>query len=418
MENRESNDRIVVSGIGVYCSIGKNIQELTNSLLETKTGFKEVVEFDIEGLRNNKGGTLGYVDDIYTETGMRPNMMLKHAAKEAVSNAGIESTEINHNRVGVSIGTSLGGYGGFVELLYRNKDKDYDEDIVITTPLNPKNKLKKDEIIWNIPPVLLAYELAKEYSFKGMISASVTACSASANAIVKARDLILAGDIDAALVGGVDPITQLTYLGFNALMAMTKSELKIMDQNRSGLLIGEGAGCLFIEKESLARKRGAKIYAVLRGCGLSNDAYHPTQPHPNGEGAVLAITKALKEAKLSPSDIHYVNLHGTGTKHNDKMEINTLSRVFEGHLADLPISSSKSLIGHTLGASGAIEAVISIVALENQILPPNPNFETAIEGFQYKVITKTQKTDSLKHVLTNSFGFGGNCASIIFSKID
>ena len=171
---------------------------------------------------------------------------------------------------------------------------------------------------------------------------------------------------------------------------------------------------MLFRSESHAKQRGAKIYAELAGYALSNDAYHPTQPHPNGDGAVIAMTKALQAANLNSEDISYINVHGTGTQHNDTTELKGLVRVFGDNLKEIPISSSKSMIGHTLGSAGTIEAIITIIGLINDTLPPSLNFENKIEGFEYNVATKPKKNAGLKYVMSNSFGFGGNGVSLIF----
>lgn len=404
------NEQIVITGIGIYSPIGKNANEVYNSLLNSRSGINYINEMDVSNLRNNKGGIIKNIVPIKTRNGLRSNILLKYAVKEAVEDSHIMNHELSKKRIAISVGTSIGGYGGFVDQLYSNY---YGTSQKST--LNSNSILTNDSVIKNIPPVLLGYAIAKEYNLSGPVSASITACSASANAISMARDLILSDHADAVIVAGVDPITQLTYIGFNALMALTKGELKTMDEKRSGLLIGEGAGCLILEKESAAIKRNAKIYATLSGCGISNDAFHCTQPHPNAEGAVLAIRRAIEDAQLTPADIDYINLHGTGTRHNDIMELKALKTVF-GDKGNIPVSSSKSMMGHTLGAAAAIEAVICLISLSRKILPPNLNVDEKIKGFNYDLIQKTRLNVEVKHILSNSFGFGGNCAALIFSK--
>lgn len=402
-------EKIVITGIGIYSPIGKNVEEVYQSLVNSRSGISCINEMDVSELRNYKGGIIKDIEPIKTINGLRSNILLKHAVKEAIDNSGIIITKNAKKKIAVSVGTSLGGYGGFVDQLYANHYGDPH------SVLNSCSTLTKESVIENIPPVLLGYEIAKEYNLSGPISASITACSAGANAITMARDLILSGHVDTVIVAGVDPITQLTYIGFNSLMAMTKGELKTMDEKRSGLLIGEGAGSIILEKESTALKRGAHIYGVLSGCGISNDAFHSTQPHPEAAGAALAIRRAIMDAELSPIDINYVNLHGTGTKHNDIMELKALHSVF-GDEGNIPVSSSKSMMGHTLGAAAAIEAVICLIALSRNILPPNLNVDEKIKGFNYDLVHKARINVQLNHILSNSFGFGGNCAALIFSR--
>lgn len=409
------NDKIVVSGLGIYSPIGKSVAEVVDTLKQSGTGISDIDCIDTTKFRNGCGGVVKDIDDVETLNGMRSNLLLRHAFDEGINDSGIATdSTIDKSRVGVSIGTSLGGYGGFVDYLYERtaakKGERYE------SLLNPKSKISGDEVIKNIPPVLLAYEVAKKYNFSGGVSSSVTACSASANALAMAHDAISSGRVDYVIAGGVDPLTQLTYLGFNALMAMTKSELKTMDRNRSGLLIGEGAACLVLEKESTAKARGARIYAYFKGYGISNDAYHCTRPHPDAVGATLAIKKALDMAELTQADIDYVNVHGTGTKHNDLMELKALSDIFQERCATLPVSSSKSMMGHTLGAAGAIESVISVLAIKEGFLPPNINSTEDIEGYDYNLVREAVCDVDVNNVISNSFGFGGNCASLVFGK--
>lgn len=406
--------KIVVTGLGIYCPIGKNIEELKDSLINSTLGIRDISEFNIEGFRNSKGGVVNDIGDYETKTGLRSNLLLNPSVDQAIRDSDILNSNIDPSKISVSIGTSLGGFGGFVEWLFKNHSTNH--GIEYSSSLNSKMKIDFNESVINIPAILLGTEIASNYGFSGPMVASITACSAGGNAIAFAIDSIRNGNSDVMVIVAVDPITELTFMGFNSLMAMTKTELKPLDKNRSGLLIGEGSGCIIIESEEHAIKRGAKIYSEVAGYGLSNDAYHSTQPHPNGDGAVVAINKALDDADITKEEIQYINVHGTGTKHNDITELKALQRIFGEELINIPISSSKSMIGHTLGAAGTIEAIICIVALYNDIIPPSLNFSEMIEGFEYNVATEAIQNCSLNTVMSNSFGFGGNGASLIFKK--
>lgn len=407
-------EKILISGIGVYCSIGKDIKELTESLLNSRLGFDEVDEFSTDGYRNRNAGVIKDIENIESLTGLRSSLILKPSVYQAITDSGVFDTDdVDRSRVSISIGTSLTGYGGFVTCLFDRHSAANGEEY--SSSLNENMKVDYLESIINIPGTLLATEIAQEYEISGVLSSSITACSASGNAMAIAVDTIRNGLADVVIVAAVDPLSELTYMGFHTLRAMSPGQPKPLDENREGLLIGEGSGCIIIESESHAIKRGAKIYAEVAGYGLSNDAYHATQPHPQGEGGVLAMQTALKDAQLLPSQIQYINMHGTGTKHNDQAELRAIERVFGEGLSSVPISSSKSMIGHTLGAAGCIEAVICILALHHNFLPPSLNFETPIDGFTYDVVTaaRHQEVDT---VMNNSFGFGGNGASFIFRK--
>ncbi|MDF4221057.1 beta-ketoacyl-[acyl-carrier-protein] synthase family protein [Maribacter sp. M208] len=409
-------EQTVVTGIGIVSPIGMNRNEVLESLINSKSGIDEITEMDLSSFRNNLGGVIKSFQKRTTLNGFRSNILTTIAAEEAIQDSLIlEQNHFDRNRVAVSVGTSIGGYGGFVDKLYLDNTKISNNKQFQLNPCSRVNEI--GDIIRNIPFSLMSHEIARRYGFGGPIGASVTACSASANALIHGRDLINSGRVDAAVILGIDPITQLTLLGFNSLMAMTKDELKVMDENRSGLLIGEGAGCIVLESKEHALKRKANIYAELTGCGVSNDAFHSTRPHPDAVGAILAIKNALNEAKLNPIDIDYINLHGTGTKHNDMTELKAVEQVF-GNEGKIPMSSSKSMTGHTLGAAGLIESIISILSMRNNIIPPNLNFSNKIKGFNYDIVKETRHNVRLKHVLSNSFGFGGNCASLIFSEFN
>ena len=410
----KQKEKIVVSGLGIYCPIGKNISELTDSLLNSKHGFKEVTEFETTGYRNHNAGVIKDIEDIETSTGLRSNQILKPSINQAIEDSGIFDTDIDKSRVAISIGSSLAGYGGFVHWLF---NKEYDEnDKNYDSTLNENMKIDYHESILNVPGPLLGTEIALEHDISGPISCSVTACSASGSAMALAVDTIRNGQADVVIVGAVDPLSELTYMGFHAIRAMSKNQPKPLDQNRDGLLIGEGSGCLILESESHLKKRGGKSYAEVAGYGLGNDAYHATQPHPNGEGAVVAMSGALKDANITSDQIQYVNMHGTGTKHNDNAELTAIQRILKDRLVDVPISSSKSMLGHSLGAAGSIEGIICILALHNNFLPPSINFDSHIQEFDYQVVTEPKEDVQLHTVMNNSFGFGGNGASFIFRK--
>jgi 3-oxoacyl-[acyl-carrier-protein] synthase II len=407
-------EKVFISGLGIYCPIGRNMEELLESLLKAKLGFGEVTEFCTEGYRNNKAGVVKDIAFSESDTGLRANMLLTPSIRQAVEDSGIFKDDFtDRSRVSISIASSLTGYGGFVNSLF---DRHHETlDTKYDASLNEHMKIDYHGSIINIPGTLLATEIAMEYGISGVLSCSITACCASGNAMAVAVDTIKNGLADVVIVGAVDPLSELTYMGFHTLRAMSPSYPKPLDDNREGLLIGEGSACLILESESHWRRRNGKKYAEVAGYGLSNDAYHATQPHPNGEGAVIAMQTAMREAHANIGDIQYINMHGTGTRHNDSAELKAIQRVFGERLGEIPISSSKSMIGHTLGAAGCIEAVICLTAMNNNFVPPSMGFETHVPGFDYKVATEPEAME-LDMVMNNSFGFGGNGASFIFKK--
>ncbi|MDL2213048.1 hypothetical protein LJC54_02335 [Parabacteroides sp. OttesenSCG-928-J18] len=293
-------NEIVITGLGVYTPIGKNTEELIDSITNRKTGISEIYEFQTDGFRNSKGGVLRDITPIESFTGSRSSHLFNHSVEQAIKDSNFLDYYDDRSRISISVGSSLGGMDCFVDWIFNNHNNG-----IYSTQLNGSMKINYLESIRFIPAISLAKELAMKYEFSGGISSSITACSASANAIVKGVDNIVSGVSDLVIIGFVEPLSLLSFMGFNTLMAMTKGELKPLDNNRTGLLIGEGSACIILEKREKALERNAKIYANFAGYGVSNDAYHSTQPHPNGDGAVSAMKKALKDANLLPEDIQY-----------------------------------------------------------------------------------------------------------------
>jgi 3-oxoacyl-(acyl-carrier-protein) synthase len=242
-----------------------------------------------------------------------------------------------------------------------------------------------------------------------------TACSSSANAIFYAARLIKNDILDVVVAGGTDALTKFTLNGFNTLMILDKEFCKPFDEHREGLNLGEGAGYVVLVSDKVMKTLNKEPYCTISGYNNSNDAYHQTASSPDGTGSYLAMTGALKKSGLQPSDIDYINLHGTGTPNNDSAEGTAIKRVFYPHYPLM--SSTKSYTGHTLGASGGVEAVFSALAIRHGIIYPNLRFETRMSELPFEPETKFQKGKNIKHVMSNSFGFGGNCTSLIFSKV-
>jgi len=413
---RRRQEKVVITGLGVHCSIAREVDGFADALRAGRQGFHEIDEFDMAGCRNRLAGMVKELEEVPTRTGMRSNILLKHAVTQALADAALADAVPDRSRVGVSVGTSVGGVGGYVDWVAGSESPDL--DAVFHTPLNPYNRLRGQECVSNVPHTLLPYEVAREHGFSAGTSCCVTACSAGANSLAIAADFIRNGRADAMVAGALDTFTPLTYMGFHALMAMTKALPSPFDANRSGLLVGEGAGIMILESESAALRRGAKIYAELAGYGLANDAFHVTQPHPGGRGAIQAMRAALRDAGMGADEVEYVNMHGTGTKYNDLMELKAMREVFGDRAGRIPISSIKSAIGHTLGAAGSIEGIASVLALHHEFLPANLNFTTPMEGFEYDLVTEPRPAPGLRTAMSNSFAFGGNCASLIFRRYE
>ena len=259
----------------------------------------------------------------------------------------------------------------------------------------------------------VTHQIADYFRLKGIVTSVSTACSSSANAIITAAHLLTTGRADCLIVGGSDALSKFTINGFNSLMILSDSECTPFDAHRKGLNLGEAAAYLVLETEENALRRGAKIKAVLSGWGNANDAYHQTASSEDGQGAYLAMQQALQMAQLEPETIDYINAHGTATPNNDLSESRALLRVFGERVPHY--SSTKPFTGHTLGAASSVEAVFSVMALRNDIVFPNLNYQTPMPEVPIRPETELLHLP-VRHVLSNSFGFGGNCSALIFSK--
>jgi 3-oxoacyl-[acyl-carrier-protein] synthase-1 len=317
------------------------------------------------------------------------------AAKQAVKNAGI--TSINEYRTGLISASSVGGMDVNEKHYY-----DYFENEATVKYIHAHD-------IGNV-----AQKIADELGLKGMVTTVSTACSSAANAIMLGARLIKAGKLDRVIVGGTDALAKFTINGFKVLMILSDSYNKPFDDNRKGLNLGEAAAYLVLESDEVVAKENKKVLARLSGYGNANDAFHQTASSENGDGAFLAMEKAFEVAGMKPEQIDYINVHGTATPNNDLSEGRAITRIFgENNIPDF--SSTKPYTGHTLAAAAAIEAVYSIMAIQNGVVFPNLNFETPMQEFNMLPQT-TLKHKNIEHVLSNSFGFGGNCSTLIFSK--
>jgi 3-oxoacyl-[acyl-carrier-protein] synthase II len=263
-------------------------------------------------------------------------------------------------------------------------------------------------------PCSHADTLATRFRLLGPRHTVVTACSSGAAAVAEAAALIADGVVDTALAGGVDAITRICFMGFNALKLLDPTPCRPFDRERRGMSIGEGAGFLVLEEAARARARGARAYAELAGYGMTTDAYHITAPEPEGDGMVRAIQAALTRARERPSAVQYANAHGTGTPQNDRVEARALERVFgEGALL---MSSTKSMIGHTMAAAGSLEAIATVLALGHGLVPPTANLDTADPDVHFDCVPRTARETSLDCAISNSFGFGGQNVTLLFRR--
>jgi 3-oxoacyl-(acyl-carrier-protein) synthase len=395
-------DRIVVTGMGVISAIGHSVDENHAALVTGKTGiikgggnfpsrysgilpFGEVLMGTAE-LKNKLG---------LTEPGVtRTTLLALHAFNEAIADAQLAPNELMAADTALVGATTVGGMC-LTDELYANTHGDTEHT----------------EYVKSYDYASVNLYLQTHYGITGIVNTMNTACSSSANAIMYGCRLIKNGLANRVIVGGADSLAKFTVNGFNALRILSDEACTPFDQNRKGLNLGEGAAFLVLEKEADAN--GKKVYAHVSGYGNANDAYHPSSLSPEGDGPYLAMKNALDNAGLNPADIDFINAHGTGTENNDEVESRAMLRLFD----TLPgFASTKGFTGHTLGAASAIEAVYSVLNIDRQELYPNLNFKEPIGGIGLQPV-QASSAAAIKHVMSNSFGFGGNCTSLIFSKV-
>ena len=418
--------RVVVTGIGLVTPLGANTSVTWDRLINGESGITEVTQFDVKDLPAKIAGT---VPEGATDLGLfcpddwlEPKEQRKIdrfillgmvAASQAVENSGwIAKTSEDQNRTGVIIGSGIGG----LQQINDNAIK-----------LNESGPRRISPFF--IPAALInlvSGQVSIKFGFKGPNHAVVTACSTGAHAIGDAARLIMLDDADVMIAGGAEAaVNRLGFAGFSAARALStgfndkpESASRPWDDDRDGFVMGEGAGVVVLEEYEHAKKRGANIFAEIVGYGLSGDAHHITAPADDGDGAFRSMKNALKRAQLNPSDIDYINAHGTSTPLGDMIELGAVSRLFGQHLEDIAMSSTKSSIGHLLGAAGSVEAIFSILAMNNGIAPPTLNLDSPSDGCQnINLVPHVAQERTITSVLSNSFGFGGTNASLVFSKI-
>ena len=412
--------RVVVTGLGAITPIGNTVKDFWEGLVNGKNGAGEITRFDSALYKTHFACEVkGYDPENYFEK----KEVRKYdyfaqfaliAADEAVADAGISAENCDLNEVGVMMTSGIGG----VNHLF-NEVMDYAQ-----TDLTPRfSPFLITKMIVNMPGGVISIK----YGFRGPNFATVSACASSTHAIIEAFNYIRFGKCQAVVAGGAGAaIGQLGIGGFNSMKALSTrnddpmTASRPLDLNRDGFVMGEGAGSLVLEEYEHAIARGAKIYAEVVGGGESADAYHITAPHPEGEGGLLSMQRALKDAEISPDAIDHINAHGTSTPMGDLAEVLAIQKVFGDHAYDISINSTKSMTGHLLGGAGAVEAIASVLALKNGIIPPtinhfddDPNIDSRFDF----TFNKARKRD-IHYALSNSFGFGGQNATLIFKKYE
>lgn len=408
--------RVVVTGIGTINPIGHNVEETWKSIEEGKCGIAPISLFDTKGMKVTLAGEVKdfdvtkYIDKKEAKKMDRFIQMGMIAAKEAVTDSGLDINNIDSHRFGVIVSSGIGGLGSIEKNYQTGEKRGFDRVSPFFIPMTISN--------------LAAGHIAIAYHAQGLCTCPVTACAGGTNAIGDAFRNIRDGYQDVMIAGGCEAsITPLGIGGFTSMKALSDAtdpdRASIpFDKERNGFVMGEGAGILILEELEHALKRGAHIYGEMTGYGVSCDAHHITAPLPNGEGGAYAMQNALDDAGISYDVIDYINAHGTSTHLNDLCETEAIKSVFKEHAYKLAVSSTKGHTGHCLGAAGGIEAVLSVLALKHDFIPPTLNYQVKDEECDLNVVPNIGVKKDLHYVMSNSLGFGGHNASIIFKEYD
>lgn len=410
--------RVVVTGIGVIHNLGEDAESFWNAIVEGKSGIKRLERFDPSeyncqvGAEHRDFNPADYMDPKEVRRNDRFVHFAMAASKRAVEMAKVDMTQMDVSRVGVIIGSGVGGMNTIEEQVINHHDKGPRRVSPFTIPM----------LITNMASGTVAIELGARGPNYGVVSA----CASATHAMGDAYHFIARGDTDMMICGGAEAaITPVSFAGFCAMKAMAtdyndspQQASRPFDAKRSGFVMGEGAGILILESLESAQKRGATIIAEVVGYGASCDGFHITQPDPEGRGLELCMRKAIETAGLKPEDVDYINAHGTSTAYNDKFETLAIKKVFGEHAKKLKISSTKSMTGHLLGAAGGIEGAICAMALHKGVVPPTINLENPDPDCDLDYVpNKAQKAD-IKVVISNNLGFGGQNACIAFKKFE
>jgi len=416
--------RVVITGLGLLTSIGNNKDQTWNNLINCKSGIKKINNFQTEDLTCKIAGYISHnkEDEFYYDRLIdldpkdikRNDRFIQYgiaAAKMAIKDAELENiSEEERLKIGVSVGSGIGG----LETIYEGA-------------LTVENKGPRKLSPFFIPSSLvnlLSGQISIKYGFKGPNHSVVTACATGAHSIGDAGEMIKRGAANIMIAGGSEAaVCKLGVSGFCAARSLStsfndnpKHASRPWDKNRDGFVMGEGAGILVLEDLDHAKKRGAHIYAELVGYGMSGDAYHITAPAEDGDGGYRAMIEALKMANISSSQIQYINAHGTSTILGDQIELNAITRLFQDN-KNLFVSSTKSSIGHLLGAAGSVEAIFSIMAINNNIIPATLNLDDPIDSKNVNLVSNSPLNEKVDIALSNSFGFGGTNTALLFKSI-
>lgn len=409
--------RVVITGIGAITPLGLDVKTTWDNLIKSKSGIKKITYFDTTSFPVKIAGQLdsSFNPDNYIEPRdvRKMDLFIQYgiaAASEAIEDSGWKpSDDESLNRTGVILGSGIGGLAAIekTSVSFHSHTSKVSPYFIVSSLIN-----------------LLSGHISIKYGFRGPNHAVVTACATGAHAIGDAMRIIRYGDADVMVAGGAEAaITPVGISGFTSSKALAtsfnddpKKASRPWDKAHEGFVMGEGAGVVVLEEYEHAKKRGAKIYAELVGYGMAGDAYHITSVHPEGLGAKNAMMACLKDALIDPSAIDYINAHGTSTPQGDPVELKTVQKLFDDN-KDLAMSSTKSMTGHLLGAAGSTEAIYSILAIRDQIVPATINLDNPLDDVKINLVANIAQDKKIDYVMTNSFGFGGTNASLILKKI-
>ncbi len=399
-----NNEKIIISGIGVVSPIGESKYDFWNGLLQGKSCLSDITEFDTSmhfchkaALMNdfNPKKYLGDKEKIYGRT----TQLTLSAVLLALEDSGLNIDKLKNKKVGIILGTAMG------------ESKPLDAMCVIDID----NKIPLRSEVLKLPDNMIATNVAKFFGINAYTLMIPNACSAGNYAMSYSMDLLKAHKIDIAITGGCDAFNKYAFMGFDRLMALSKDVCRPFDKNRSGIIIGEGAGVLIMERMNDTIKRNGQLYSELLGYGFSCDSYHMTIPH--GDGIKRVINETIKNSIIKPDEIDLVCAHGTGTPMNDKLECMALSEFFGDSLKKIPVISIKSMVGHMMGAAGAVESIACILAIKESKIPPTINYETYDPDCPVDCVPNIMRESEVNIAINNNFAFGGNNAAVIFKKI-
>jgi len=402
-------EQIVITGLGVLAPNGTGVERFWQNTTAGVSGISKITAFDTSDLLQEHGGQIHDFDplDYMTEEEMaiteRAAQLAIAAGKLALKDAGLSDENGDfRRRMGLFLGTTMG----------ETQVAEYNNDQRRAHGYQAMDRSRLSRFPGNLIPATVSAILR----LQGPSGLIPTACAAGNFAIGYSLELLREGHVDFMLAGGTDALSRIASYGFDAMKAITSDVVRPFDRDREGILISEGAGVLVLERAASARARGARIYAEVAGYGLGADGYHMTGPHPEGRGGIRAINQALDRAKLNPDQIDYVSAHGTGTKSNDRIETGLIKAVLGDHAYRIPVSSIKSMLGHTMGAASAIEAITCARVIQDNVVPPTINYRTADPECDLDIVPNHARDQRVDTALSNSFAFGGNCAAIILKR--